>query len=398
MPLGGHLQLRGPAVRIAYVTETYPPEVNGVALTVARTVAHLRTHGHRVDLIRPCQRGEVKGSWAHQWLTWGCPIPMYPDLRFGWASAASIRRRFEHHRPDLVHVATPGPLGQNAVRVAKSMGLPVTADFRTNFHRYSRYYGLGWGEALIRRLLRSMHNTADLNFVPTDDVRAELSAEGFERLSVVGRGVDANQFSPHWRSQALRDSWGADEKTPVLLYVGRLAAEKQVELALQAWTEVCTLHPQARMVVVGDGPQRKQLQKRWPNARFTGMLHGEELSRTYASADVFLFPSLSETFGNVTLEAMASGLCVVAFDIAAASVLIEPALNGFVVPPGDLRGFCDTAVRVVGCLPDLDAMRMLARGRARLADWNEVLRGQNFQMTALAEQAGALHGHTVCLV
>lgn len=385
-------------MRIAYVTETYPPELNGVALTVARTVDHLRAHGHRVDLIRPCQRGEKRGVGPHHWLTWGCPIPMYPDLRFGWASPAAMRRRLEHHRPDLVHVATPGPLGQVAVRAARAVGVPVSADFRTNFHRYSRYYGLGWSENLIHRLLRSMHNAADLNFVPTEELRTELSAEGFERLSVIGRGVDANQFSPHWRSHALRRTWQADDHTPVLLYVGRLAAEKQVDLALHAWTQVRTCHPQARMVVVGDGPQRRQLQQRWPEAIFTGVLRGEDLSRAYASADVFLFPSQSETFGNVTLEAMASGLCVVAFDIAAASVLIESALNGFLVPADDQRGFCDTAVRAVSCLGELEALRVLARGRARLADWHEVLRSQGLQMAALAEPQGVAHGRTVCVV
>jgi len=385
-------------VRIAYVTETYPPEINGVALTVARTVAYLRAHGHRVDLIRPCQRGEFRGEGGQQWLTWGCPIPMYSDLRFGWASPAAMRRRFERDRPDLVHVATPGPLGHVAVRVARSMGLPVTADFRTNFHRYSRYYGLGWGERFIQRLLRMLHNAADLNFVPTESLRAELGSGGFERLTVVGRGVDATQFSPRWRSQALRDAWHADAHTPVLLYVGRLAAEKQVDLALQAWAQVRTLHPEARMVVVGDGPQRRQLQQRWPEAVFTGVLQGEALSQAYASADVFLFPSLSDTFGNVTLEAMASGLCVVAFDVAAASALIEHALNGFLVVPGDAQGFCRTTAQAVNCLEELEALRILARGRARLTDWHAVLRSQELQMAALTEQAGASHGHAVCMV
>lgn len=385
-------------MQIAYVTETYPPEINGVALTVARTVAHLRTHGHAVDLIRPCQRGELRRPGVEQWLTWGCPIPMYPDLRFGWARPAEMRRRFLQRRPDLVHVATPGPLGQVAARVAKDMGLPVTSDFRTNFHQYSRYYRLGWGEPLIRRLMRAMHNSVDLTFIPTPELWSRLKLDGFQRLAVVGRGVDADQFSPTWRSATLRTSWGADEHTPVLLYVGRLAAEKQVDLALQAWAQARVLRPETRMVVVGDGPLRQQLQRKWPDAIFTGMLSGEALSRAYASADLFLFPSETETFGNVTLEAMASGLCVVAFDIAAASLLIDPALTGYLVPAGNRDAFCSTVRELVERLPELGPLRVLARSRARLAGWDDVLTEQSRQMTALVERTGAMHERTAYVV
>ena len=176
-------------VRIAYVTETYPPEINGVSLTVARTVAFLRQQGHQLELIRPRQRDEPTRDDAQEWRTGGLPIPLYPDLRFGLAQTATLRRRFESTRPQLVHVATQGPLGRAAAEAAKALHLPLTADFRTNFHSYSRYYHLGWLEPVVRRYLRNFHQLADRNFVPSRALRTELAAQGFQRLEVDRKSV-----------------------------------------------------------------------------------------------------------------------------------------------------------------------------------------------------------------
>lgn len=383
-------------MRIAYVTETYPPEVNGVSLNVARTIDHLRQEGHAVDLIRPRQPGETHQTDATQWLTFGCAIPMYPELRFGLAMPSAVRRRFEEGRAELVHIATPGPLGHVAARVARAMGLPVTVDFRTNFHRYSHYYGLGWCESLIKRVMKSLHDSADLSFVPTQSLQTALSSDGFERLEVVGRGVDAQRFSPRWRCDRQRSAWGASPHTPVMLYVGRLAAEKQVDLAMQAWTRTRAVCPHAIMVVVGDGPRGRELRKRWPNAIFTGVLSADALARAYASADIFLFPSQSETFGNVTLEAMASGLCVVAFKDAAAQELIRHGSNGFVVPAGDRDGFCATAADVASHLAFQGRLREQARQRACMNDWPSTLRLQSQRMAALVESSGGRHVSAAC--
>jgi glycosyltransferase involved in cell wall biosynthesis len=219
------------AVRIAYVTETYPPELNGVALTVERTVRHLRRHGHSLELIRPRQAAEAPLDAPDELRTLGCPIPMYPDLRLGLAAGGTLRRRFARTRPQLVHVATEGPLGWAALQAAQALRIPVSSDFRTNFHQYSRYYGFGWLSPVIHDYLRRFHNRTQRTFVPTHALRDELAATGFRRLDVVGRGVDTTLFGPGKRSAALREQWGAGDGS-VLLYVGRLAAEKNVELAL----------------------------------------------------------------------------------------------------------------------------------------------------------------------
>lgn len=389
------LTRRAHAVRITYVTETYTPEVNGVALTVARAVRHLRKRGHALDLIRPRQRGEEARCDEREWRTAGAPIPMYPDLRFGMARVATVARRLAANRTQLVHVATQGPLGRAALLAARRLALPVTTDFRTNFHAYCRYYHLGAIEPLVCRYLRNFHNGADCCFVPTRALAQTLQTQGFERLEVVGRGVDAKLFTPARRSAALRASWGVRGDAPVLLYVGRLAPEKNVALALQTHARLLQQRPDAHMVVVGDGPLRAQLRLRFPLARFVGMQRNEDLAEHYASADLFLFPSESETFGNVTLEALASGLAVVAFDEAAAAEHIRDGVSGLLVAPGDAAGFMTRAMQAVQsqrCRPQ-SMMRQLARETALAAQWDGVL--QHFEQRlahhAIAHAAAGLH-------
>ncbi|WP_280156232.1 glycosyltransferase family 1 protein [Piscinibacter sp. XHJ-5] len=376
-------------MHIAYVTETYPPELNGVALTVERTVRHLRQHGHQVELIRPRQAGEAALESRTELRTAGCPIPMYPDLRMGLAASGTLKRRFERTRPQIVHIATEGPLGWAALRAAQALRLPVSSDFRTNFHQYSRYYGFGWLSPVVHDYLRRFHNRTQRTFVPTRALRDELTAAGFERLDVVGRGVDTAMFSPGRRSSVLREQWGAGEG-PVLLYVGRLAAEKNVALALCAFEAVRLQAPQARMVVVGDGPQRQRLQTEFPHACFVGVQRGEALAEHYASADLFLFPSLSETFGNVTLEALASGLPVVAFDVAAAAEHVEDCDSGQLAPPGDDKAFIAAACSLAWQHEHLAAVRENARAAALRASWKDVLtRFESRLADTVARSAGA---------
>jgi glycosyltransferase involved in cell wall biosynthesis len=363
---------REAAVRIAYVTETYPPELNGVSLTVERTVAHLRQRGHSVELIRPRQLGESMCDTASEMRTAGCPLPMYRDLRFGIVSTGRLRRRFARTQPQLVHVATEGLLGFAAVAAARALAIPVSSDFRTNFHQYSRYYGLGMLAPLVLAYLRGFHNRTQATFVPTRSLCDTLHQAGFERLRVVGRGVDTELFSPQRRSSALRERWGAGE-APALLYVGRLAAEKNVALALAAFDAVRARKAGTRLVMVGDGPLLRRLQARHPDVIFAGIQRGERLAAHYASADVFVFPSQSETFGNVTLEALASGLPVVAFDAAAASEHVRDGVSGLLVPGGAERAFIAATCSLAWQHGHLGTLRAHARQSALQASWPEVL-------------------------
>ena len=211
-------------MRIAYVTETYPPEINGVALTVQRCVRHLRRSGHQVLLVRPAQAGEALGRDEQEWRTHGMRIPMYPDLRMGLATTAQLRSGLRACGAELVHVATQGPLGRAAVFAARRLGLPVTSDFRTNFHVYCKHYGLAFAGGAVMHYLRGFHNHTAATFVPCRAVQAELTAHGFDRVEVMSRGVDSRLFAPERRSIELRRHWNAADGAPVLLYVGRLAS------------------------------------------------------------------------------------------------------------------------------------------------------------------------------
>lgn len=376
-------------MRISYVTETYPPEINGVALTVDRFVRGLRARGHAVDLVRPRQPHEPECDSRTEWRAPGIPIPMYRDLRIGLPLVSRLTKRWNASRPQLVHVATEGPLGWAAIRAARASGVPVTSDFRTNFDQYSDHYGFGWLRGMVGGYLRHFHNATDRTFVPTTAMRKTLTQQGFERTEVVGRGVDAESFSPLHASAKLRASWGADEATPVLLYVGRLASEKNVPLAFRAFEAVRARMPAARLVVVGDGPLRKKLARAHPEAVFVGLQRATALAQHYASADIFLFPSLTETFGNVTLEALASGLLVVAFRSGAAAVHIDDCVSGILIEPGDEQGFIAGACAVAHQFDSLSTMRSSARRAGVAASWDTAISRFEFCLSDAAHAVEA---------
>lgn len=374
-------------MRLAYVTETWPPEINGVSFTAERTVRYLRAAGHDVQLVRPRQEGEDPRDDEDEWRTAGWPIPMYPALRFGWAGSAAFRARWREHAPDLVHAVTPGPLARAALQAAALEHIPATADFRTNFHTYSRHYGCGWAEPLVLAWLRSLHRRVQCTFAPTDAMAAELRRRRFGEVQVVGRGVDAQRFSPEHRDLELRRQWGASAVDPVFLYVGRLAAEKNVRLAGAAFEAVRVRQPRARLVVVGDGPQRALLAAHHPHAHFAGEQRGAALAAHYASADVFLFPSLTDTFGNVVLEAMASGLLVVAYDVAAARQHLVDGWSACLAAPSQPHRFGIAALRALPSAPFESTLRRRARRTALALDWNAVLRRFEQQLMLAAATA-----------
>jgi glycosyltransferase involved in cell wall biosynthesis len=362
-------------LRIALVTETFPPEVNGVALTIARVADGLRERGHLLQVLRPRQAADASAAAGTATrLFRGAPIPCYPHLRMGLPAPLALRRAWARERPDIVHIATEGPLGASALNAALAAGLPVTSDFRTNFQAYSGHYGLGWLRSGITAYLRRFHNRTGCTMVPTEALRTELQAQGFERLVVVGRGVDTVRFDPAWRSAALRRSWGAGPADRVLLYVGRLAAEKNLSLLLRAFAAMRQVDPGLRLVLVGDGPMRAALRAGCPEAVLAGPRSGADLAAHYASADLFVFPSLTETWGNVTPEALASGVPVLAFEHAAAAQLVRSGENGWLAPCGD----ADALVRLGlawAARPGIERLHAeAARHSALDLGWGGVLR------------------------
>jgi glycosyltransferase involved in cell wall biosynthesis len=333
-------------LKIDLVTETYPPEINGVAMTLSHLVEGLARRGHALAVLRPRQSAadtpRADGLYGET-LFPSVPIPGYAFLRLGLPARGRLMKRWRAARPDLVHVATEGPLGYSALSAARKLSLPVSSSFHTNFHSYSRHYGAAWLTRPALAYLRHFHNRTRITLSPTVELNDELTRDGFANMRLMSRGVNTQVFSPAQRSETLRASYGAAPGDLLVVHVSRLAAEKNYPLLFDAFAAVRAARPDAKLVVVSDGPLRKTLQRDHPHAHFTGFLPRESLAAAYASADLFLYPSLTETFGNVATEAMASGLPVVAFNYAAPARFIRHGENGWLVPFGDRARFLEAA-------------------------------------------------------
>lgn len=369
-------------LKIDVVTETYPPEINGVAHTISMLVNGLRKSHHSVNVIRPRQPSDpvlpVAGTSVKDILVNSFPIPLYNELRMGLPAKKMLIGRWTNDRPDIVHIATEGPLGWSAVRAALELKIPVTSDFRTNFHAYSSLYKLGFLEPLIMAYMKYFHNATDCTMVPTEKLKQELKRAGLLNLHVMPRGVDTQHFSKNLRSSQRRASWNADPQDVVLLSVGRLAVEKNLDLLIKSYQKAKNVEPRTKLVVVGDGPLRESLQKKCPDAIFAGKKSGLELAEFYASADIFIFPSLTETFGNVTIEAMASGLAVIAYCHAAAGDLITTGINGITIDPGDEDAFTKaviTSLRNQSLIRNLGSLAIIT---AKQQSWDEIVRRTEF--------------------
>jgi glycosyltransferase involved in cell wall biosynthesis len=379
-------------LRIALVTETYPPEVNGVAMTTQRMVDGLLRRGHSLQLVRPRQSRSDRaapGLALEQLLVAGMSLPNYRDLRVGVPAVGLLTRAWRAQRPDIVHVVTEGPLGWAALVAARRLRLPAASDFHTNFHAYSAHYGFGLLRGVISGYLRRFHNRSLCTFVPTRELRAQLEGAGYRAVDVVARGVDTALFDPMRRSAALRRAWGLGPDDLAVIHVGRLAPEKNLPLALSAFAAIRRARPDARLVLVGDGPARERLERAEPAHWFAGMRTGEDLAAHYASGDLFLFPSQTETFGNVTLEAMASGLGVVAYDYAAAREHVTHGESGLLAPFADARAFERNAVRAATDRRLLAALRRGARVSAERVSWDHVIDGFAYALARLASSAEA---------
>lgn len=364
------------ALHITLISETFPPEINGVANTLGRLCDGLRARGHRVDLVRPRQASDPQRIEDDALLLCrGWPLPGYPGLQWGQSSMHKLLRRWKRQRPDVLYIATEGPLGLSALRAARRLGIAVVSGFHTNFQQYTSQYGLGLLTRMLTHYLRWFHNRSAMTLVPSVSQRLELERRHFERLALLSRGVDSQLFHPSKRLNALREQWGLGERDIAVIHVGRLAPEKNLGLLKRSFESLRSTYPQRnlKLIVVGDGPQRLALEKELPEAIFCGAQRGEALAAHYASGDVFLFPSLTETFGNVVLEALASGLGVVAYDQAAAAQHIRHGYNGVLAMPGDEQAFCDAAAWLLEEAETLRCVRLNARQHASRQGWAAII-------------------------
>lgn len=374
-------------MKLTIVTETYPPEVNGVAMTLHRISGELGRQGHQVHIVRPRQSSESqKATYDDTLIVNGLPLPGYDGLRFGLPCRSQLRRHWEAERPDIIYAATEGPLGQSAIRAAEDLKIPIVSGFHTNFHEYMRHYKLPILERMVRGFLRKTHNRTRRTFAPSKDVITKLETMGIKGTRLLGRGVDTSLFHPGKRDRDLRRRWGVGDEGTVAIFVSRLAAEKNIPLAAKAFEAIQARLPDVACVLVGDGPERAKLEKAHPEFIFSGMQQGEDLARHYASGDIFIFPSVTETFGNVVTEAMASGLVMVAYDYAAPGRYIENTGNGFLAEFGNEPAFLDATQRAIERIEQWPAIRQAARRTSETLGWDGIVKDFANELQAVIDE------------
>lgn len=346
-------------LHVEVVTDTYVPDINGVANSLGRLCTGLRGRGHRVEIVRS---GKAHAAGETTVLSW--PLPGYWEIKVGAPWPGELRRRWQRDRPDIVYVAIETPLGFSAVSAARKLGIPVVGGFHTNFCEYLQRYGANWVGGQVWRYQKWFHERLARTLVPSPDAREKLVRAGFAKVGVLGRGVDTVLFTPARRSEALRSEFGAKGDAPIALVVGRVSSEKNIGLAIRAFTRMRESCPEMICIVVGDGPVCAKLKREHSEVQFPGYMTGEKLATCYASADILLFPSETETFGNVLLEGMASGLATLCYDYAAAAWHGVDGVNLLKVPKGDEAAFLDVA----GKLLDPATRRSLAAGALETAE------------------------------
>ncbi len=358
-------------MRIALFTETFLPKVDGIVTRLRHTVDYLQRLGDQVLVFAP-EGGirEYRGAKVEG--IPGFPLPLYPELKLA-IPRPTIRQSLELFQPDLIHVVNPAVLGLAGLYYAKTLDIPLLASYHTHLPKYLQHYGLGMLEGFLWELLKAGHNQAQLNLCTSSAMQEELSSHGIERVKVWQRGVDTEMFRPQPVNRAMRDRLTQGHPDdPLLLYVGRLGAEKEIDRIRPVLEAI----PNARLALVGDGPHRQELMRFFAgtHTNFVGYLMGEELATAYASADAFVFPSSTETLGLVLLEAMAAGCPVVAAGSGGITDIVEDGVNGFLFDPRDERGAIAATQRLLASTEIRETLRQNARREAERWGWEAATR------------------------
>ena len=360
-------------MKIAFFTETFLPKVDGIVTRLTKTIEFLTKNGDEVIVF--CPEGcpdSYKGATIVG--VAAMPLPLYPELKLGLPGPA-VSDKLEAFKPDLIHVVNPAVLGLGGIWLAKTNNIPLIASYHTHLPKYLEHYGMGMLEPLLWELLKAAHNQALLNLCTSTAMVNELEEKGIQRTALWQRGVDTTNFRPELRSDKMREKlFGKYQKTDsLLIYVGRLSAEKQIERIKPVLDNI----PGACLALVGDGPYRGQLEKIFENTQtnFIGYLSGEELASAYASGDIFLFPSSTETLGLVLLEAMAAGCPVIGANKGGIPDIIDDGINGCLYNPDEKdngeRSLIEATKKILVDKNKKETMRKEARKEAEKWDWNQ---------------------------
>ena len=353
-------------MRIALFTETFLPKIDGIVTRLSHTVEHLQRLGNRVLIFAP-EGGLKEYKGAQIYGVDGLPLPWYPELKMAFPRP-SIGEKLEQFQPDIIHVVNPAILGLGGLYYGKKLDIPILASYHTHLPKYLQHYGLAMLEPLLWELLKGAHNQAELNLCTSSAMVEELSNHGIERVDLWQRGVDTELYTPDLASLEMRNRLSQNNpESPLLLYVGRLGAEKEIERIKPILDAI----PNARLALVGDGPHRQNLEQYFAGTPtyFVGYLRGKELASAYASADVFIFPSRTETLGLVLLEAMAAGTPVVAARSGGIPDIVTDGVNGYLFDPREVGGAIGATQRLFAHREEREILRQNARTEALRWGW-----------------------------
>ncbi|MFC7441871.1 glycosyltransferase family 4 protein [Laceyella putida] len=360
-------------MKIALFTDTYFPQINGVSLTLHRLVQYLSTQGIAIQVFAPDASDEdFFAEHLHSFVSF--PFFLYPECRIAIPNPFSIREIIETNKPDLIHVATPFNMGLTGRYVSKKYNIPLVATHHTHFDRYLKYYHLDFVSPWIWRYLEWFHQPCSTVLVPSHETKRELMNHGFKSVDVWPRGVDTFLFTPEKKSEHIREKYQIKERY-ICLYVGRIAPEKDLDILIEVITRLPDgVREHIHWLIVGDGPMAAQMQERGlPHTTLTGYKQGEELTRMYASADLFVFPSTTETFGNVVLEALASGTPAIGTRSGGVQEIIQHGRTGWLCPPRS----ADDMIKAISSFLDqphrIEEMGKHARAYALTQSWDAIL-------------------------
>lgn len=361
-------------MRIAFCTDTWLPEINGVTTVLSTMRAGLLARGHEVLLVGPDYPDRPAAAEDGVLRRPAIPCPGYPAVRLSSPLGGDVRRALRQFTPDVVHLVTEGPVGLIGRRWARRNGVGIVSSFHTDFPRYAERYLGHWAVVPTRRYIRWFHGAARITQTPSDATRDVLLALGLVQAVNWGRGVDVQRFTPRRRDPARRARLAGDTDRPIVLHVSRLAVEKDVDTLVAAMRRAhAALGDAVRFVVAGDGPRAAWVRAELPFATHFGFLDRDTLADLYADADLFIFPSPTETCGLVVLEAMASGLPVIAARAGGVVDHIREGINGHLVPPGDAEGFAERIGHLVGDVPHRTGLAAGALAFAADRSWEREL-------------------------
>ena len=355
-------------MRIAYFSEYLAPGQDGVSRVVSRAAAYQRTQGHIICWITAVPDPDLPEV---QLRTRSLPVPGYAPYRMSIGWTRTLRAQLTAFRPDVLHVHAPFWLGWAAARLARQLGVPCVATYHTDFIGYTGYHGAHLLVPLLRGLNRLVYNNCALTLVPSNTMQANIERDGIRRTRLLPHGVDTTAFHPRFRSAAWRQRFGG--ASCILLYVGRLVWEKDLALLGQVLPDLLARRPDVAFVFVGEGPARAALQQQLPQAHFLGYQTGEALATAYASSDALVFPSATETFGNVTLEAMASGLACLVADAGGSADLVEHRVTGLKFVPHRAESLASHLHELVSNQPQRQRLAAQGRAFALTQDWETIL-------------------------